>query len=154
MNRETIYFLLSPAGDNLLAELSQLPITPHNHLQLAEQLRRRVEPTIAQAAIETALLRQQANSKFSRAGQMFFTRPGLEQASSETVANHRAGRFAGLGWVADLCCGLGGDALALAAHCQVVGLDLDPLRLWLAQANVAVYGRAAHFQPVQANLLT
>lgn len=154
MNRETFHFLRSPAGTNLLAELSQLTITPHNHLQLAEQLRRRLAPALAQAAIETALLRQLAKAKFSRAGQMFFTRPGLEQASSETIANYRAGRFAGLGWVADLCCGLGGDALALATHCQVVGLDLDPLRLWLAQANVAAYGRESRFQAVQADLLT
>lgn len=153
MNRDTFHFLRSPAGTNLLAELSQLTITPHNHLQIAEQLRHRLAPALAQAAIETALLRQQAQAKFSRAGQMFFTRPGLEQASSETIANYRAGRFAGLGWVADLCCGLGGDALALAAHCQVVGLDLDPLRLWLAQANVAAYNRESRFQAVQADLL-
>jgi hypothetical protein len=55
--------------------------------------------------------------------------------------------------VADLGCGIGGDALALAAHTPTIGVEWDPARLAMAQENVRVYGRAPHFQPLQADLL-
>jgi hypothetical protein len=70
---------------------------------------------------------------------MYFTREALEQSTAETVARHRARRFAGFGSIADLCCGIGGDALALAAVAPVVAVDLDPLRLAMARQNVVAY---------------
>ncbi|OLT16508.1 hypothetical protein BJF78_13855 [Pseudonocardia sp. CNS-139] len=57
---------------------------------------------------------------------MFFTRDGLEQSSAEVVARHTARRYAGAATVADLCCGIGGDLLALAAGSAVVAVDRDP----------------------------
>jgi hypothetical protein len=152
VNRAALRFLLSPEGRRLLAETAAAPITPHTHVQIASRLRRQTEH--AAAVLETAVLRQRAMTKFSRAAQMYFTRDGLEQASSEAVAAYRARRFARLGcrWVADLGCGLGGDAMALAASAQVIGLDRDHLRLALARQNVAAYGRGERFHPVQADL--
>lgn len=153
MTLDDLRFLLSPTGQALLAELP--PITPHNHLQLASRLRREVAPEHAQALLETALLRQEAVAKFSRAAQMVFTREALEQASAETVAAHRAQRFADAGCrlVVDLGCGIGGDALALAQHVRVIGVERDGLRLAMARENLRVYGRADQFQPLQADLL-
>ena len=54
---------------------------------------------------------------------MYFVRAALEQASPEVVAKHRARRFADLGCqqIADLGCGIGGDAIALAAQAEVTG---------------------------------
>ncbi len=103
----------------------------------------------------TVVLRQQAEKKFSRAAHMFFTRPALEQASSEIVSRYRARRFADAGFahVADLGCGVGGDALALAGHGRVTGIEWDPLRLAMAQENVRVYGGGERFSPLQADLL-
>ncbi|MCA9969703.1 MAG: methyltransferase domain-containing protein, partial [Anaerolineales bacterium] len=126
---------------------------PANHLKLAAALRRQTE--YAQAVLETALLRQAAAAKFSRAAQMYFTRAALEQATSEAVALHRARRFAaaGVAQIADLGCGIGGDALALAAHAEVTGVDWDPVRLAMAQENVRAYGNGARFHPLQADLL-
>ncbi len=46
---------------------------------------------------------------------MLFTRPGLEQASSELAAAHSAARLRAFPLVADLCCGIGGNLAALAA---------------------------------------
>ncbi|MGB6164688.1 MAG: hypothetical protein WBF75_19385, partial [Pseudonocardiaceae bacterium] len=43
----------------------------------------------------------------------------VEQASSEVIAEHRARRFAGAVRVADLCCGIGGDLLALGGQREV-----------------------------------
>lgn len=153
MTLEELYFLLSPVGERLLRETAVTPITPDNHLHIASQLRQQTD--YAQAVLETVLLRQQAAVKFSRAGQMFFTRPALEQASAEVVAVYHAGRFAvaGARHVADLGCGIGGDALALAAHAEVTGVDWDGVRVAMAQENVRVYGHGDRFHPLQADLL-
>lgn len=155
MQLEDFYFLLTDEGARLLAETAATPITTDNHLQLAQQLRRQVGPTRAHAVIETVILRQRAAAKFSRAADMFFTRPALEQASAEIVSNYRARRYqqAGVQSVADLGCGIGGDAIALAAHANVTGVEWDALRLAMAQENARVYGVAPHFHPLQADLL-
>ena len=88
-------------------------------------------------------LRLLARAKFSRAMHMFFTRPGLEQASSELTARYRSARYAGAGLVADLCCGIGGDLVALAGGREVLAVDAQPLHLAMAHANAGVYGVAA-----------
>ena len=154
MEIEDFYFLLSETGQQWLAELSETAVTPNNHLQLAERLRGEMSVTNAYAILETVLLRQRAEKKFERAADMYFTRPALEQASAEVVSRYRAKRFheAGLKKIADLGCGIGGDALALAEKAEVTGVDLDPVRLAMAQENVAVYGKGAAFHPLQADL--
>jgi hypothetical protein len=83
---------------------------------------------------------------------MFFTRAGLEQASSEPVARHRARRYDGARLVADLCCGIGGDLVALAAGRAVLAVDRDPLHLRMARANAEVYGVAAGVTTVAADV--
>ncbi len=84
-----------------------------------------------------------AQGKFSRAGAMLFTRDGLEQSTSEHVARHRARRFAdadGITTVLDLCCGIGGDLLAIgAALPRIVGVDRDDVHAMLARHNAASY---------------
>lgn len=149
-----LHFLLSPTGQQWLDTLAQEPITPQNHLQLAATLRKSVTPPQAQALLELALLRQLGTVKFSKAAQMYFTRPALEQATAEIVAQHRANRFAEVGvqHVADLGCSIGGDVIGLAAHTAVTGIEWDPVRLAMAQENVRVYGVAGHFTPVQADI--
>jgi len=71
---------------------------------------------------------------------MFFTRAGLEQASAEVVAVHRAARFADAIPVADLCCGIGGDMVGLAARGPVLAVDRDPVHVQLAEHNARAYG--------------
>ena len=57
---------------------------------------------------------------------MWFERTGLEQATAELVARHKARRFAGqTRTVVDLCCGIGGDTLALASVSDVIAVDAD-----------------------------
>ena len=153
MTLDDFYFLLTKKGQQLLAEAP--PITPDNHLQVATQLRQQVKPALAQAIIETVLLRQEAAVKFRRADKMYFSREALEQSSSEIVSTHRARRFmrAGIERVADLGCGIGGDSLALAATMEVMGVEWNPVRLAMAQENVRVYGHGMNFRPLQADLL-
>lgn len=155
MTIDNLQFLLSIEGERWLKDTAVPLLTPHNHLQIAAQLRQQLPPAQAQAVLETVILRQQAAAKFSRAGQMFFTRPALEQASSETISHYRAQRFARAGYthIADLGCSIGGDALALAAVAHVTGVEWDAVRLAMAQENVRVYGHGAQFHPLQADLL-
>jgi SAM-dependent methyltransferase len=88
-------------------------------------------------------LRLAARAKFGRAMQMLFTRDGYEQSSSETIARHRAVRFSGARRAADLCCGIGGDLIALASRAgQVVAVDRDGVHARLAVYNAGVYGVA------------
>lgn len=131
-------FVLSPAGAELLAWLRECGL---GEFALAQKLRERTTPARAALLTLTGQLRQKAAAKFTRAAEMFFTRSALEQASAEIVSRHRAKRFAeqGIACVADLCCGAGGDALALAECCRVIAVDRDATRLLLAGANLHAY---------------
>ncbi|MGN6674716.1 MAG: class I SAM-dependent methyltransferase [Thermomicrobiales bacterium] len=156
MDVETFRALLGPAGQVALAAAEALAPTEAATLGALMALRRTYPPALAAAAVEQALLRQRAarGGKFSRAAAMYFTREGLEQATGETIARYRARRFTPFGVVADLACGLGGDALALAAEHRVVAVDRDSLRLLLARENARTYGVAERIQPVLADLAT
>lgn len=151
MNLAQVEFLSQPETQQLL---KMLHITEQNHLQVATKLGKQWSTDQVHALLETSILRQRAAKKFSQANQMLFTRPALEQASGEEIATYRAEKYqaAGVKHVADLCCGIGGDAISLAAHMQVSGIDLDPVRLKLAEYNVHVYGRGGYFRPIKADL--
>ncbi len=140
MDRETLRVLLSPAGQAALAEAMALAPDDGTFLACATRLGKRHPPELVRAALQTAILRARGVAKFTRAAAMYFTREALEQATSEAVARHRAGRFAGMRRVADLGCGIGGDALALAEHAEVACVERDGVRLDMAGANVAAYG--------------
>lgn len=86
--------------------------------------------------LEQVELRARAREKFTHADQLFFTRRGLEQATDESLASYKAQRFFECTEVADLCCGIGGDAVALAQDHAVHLIDRDEVSLLLAAANV------------------
>jgi SAM-dependent methyltransferase len=133
--------LLAPLGQELLAALHGVEVTPANALELGTRLRTRYPAALVATALAQQELRIRGQAKFSRGLEMFFTRDGLEQASSEPVARHRADRFGAGAQVADLCCGIGGDLIALAAAAgSVLAVDRDPVHLDMARANAAVYG--------------
>lgn len=105
--------------------------------------RERIDAEFVTAAWTQVLLRQSARSKFARADRMLFDRTGLEQASDEVVAAHKAARFTGSGRIADLCCGVGGDTIALAGAAPVVSVDISGPRATMAEHNAAAYERRA-----------
>jgi predicted O-methyltransferase YrrM len=142
--------LLVPPGPELLARLAAEPGTMS--LALAERLRREYPAELVAVAMAQQELRTAATAKFSRAAQMLFTRAGYEQASSEAVAAYRAARLRGPARVADLCCGIGGDLIALAAESDVVAVDRDEVHARLARHNAAAYGRAARVTTVVADV--
>jgi hypothetical protein len=104
------------------------------------------------AALVQIELRARAASKFTRASQMFFTRDGLEQASSERMARHHAARFAPFASVVDLCTGIGGDLIGLSENRPAVGVDRDRVHARLACINARANGRAANATCVCADV--
>lgn len=142
---ETLDTLLTPRGHEALAVAATLPASDATLLRDTETLRASYGPQLAAAALETVRLRRRARVKFSRADSMFWTREALEQASGELVSRYRAERFAGTETAWDICCSAGGDAIGLLlAGARVTGIDLDPLRLAMAQLNCEAYGVAGN----------
>lgn len=131
--------LLTDLGRRVLAAT----VPGEEPLAAATRLRRTYPPDLVAAALTQARLRARAEEKFGAdAAAMYFTADGLEQATRAEVATNRAGRFGRLGVpVADLCCGIGADLVALArAGTRVVGVERDPLTAEVARANVAALG--------------
>lgn len=137
--RSQLEEMVSPIGRELLDRLARLEVTPETELRVAALLRRDNPAELVTAALGQHELRRRAEGKFSRAQQMYFTRAGLEQATAEVIARHRATRFASALRVADLCCGIGGDLIALAQGREVVAVDRDPLHLRMAALNADAY---------------
>uniref|UniRef100_UPI0040401F44 class I SAM-dependent methyltransferase n=1 Tax=Streptomyces sp. SS7 TaxID=3108485 RepID=UPI0040401F44 len=137
--------LLTPEGLALLDAVRGTD--PSDELAVATRLRREHPAALVSAALGQARLRQRAVAKFGPedAGRMFFTPHGVEQSTRASVAAYRAGRLKELGVasVADLCCGIGGDAIALArAGIRVLAVDRDPLTAAAARANAEALGLA------------
>jgi len=132
--------LLAPAGARLLAE-ADAALAAGDEFGAGARLRAAGHSgELVAAAFTQAELRRRAAGAFTRAAEMLFTRPGLEQSTSEALAQHRAARFAGAGRVADLCTGIGGDlaAFAVAGH-PLVAVDRDPAHLRIAVHNARRY---------------
>ena len=156
MELNDLDFLSSDSGKEWLTTLAAQPLDQNNQLVWATRLRQQFSAENTHALLETALLRQKAAAKFSRADQMFFTRHGLEMSSAETISAYRARRYAQLGvrHVADLCCGIGGDAIGLSGIAHVSGYDIDPLHAAMARHNTAAYGHGQQFTGIAADVTT
>jgi hypothetical protein len=115
-----------------------------DRLQVAQALRRELDPELARIAADLYELRGRAGSKLGGQVGGLFTRKALEQASRAPVARARAaaiGECAGPSCVLDATCGIGADAIALAeAGHRVVAADRDPLLALLASENLLARG--------------
>jgi SAM-dependent methyltransferase len=149
----TLDELLSPDGQRLLDEVRQRSAT-ESDLALGTRLRRHHDAAVVAAAIGQHHLRRQAHGKLGPdADRMWFTPDGLQQATRAAVAAHRARRLvtAGLRSMLDLGCGIGGDlVMAARAGLAVSGVDLDPVRVRMAGANLAALGLAGEVRVADA----
>lgn len=147
MEIETLDWLRTADGAKLLAAAAQAWVDhPGDPVRVAGVVRR-LEPDAEKAAAATtqAQLRTRAVAKLGEAAHlMFFTPDALEQATRTRVADHRAARLAAAipgGSVIDLGCGIGGDLMAFARAGLVAGgVDLDPVRVAMARANLEALG--------------
>jgi len=116
---------------------------------LIERLRRRWPADLVADALTQAALARRARAKFGAAAPAALTADGLEQATRPELAALRAARFGAwaaqqpgpAGPIADLCCGIGADLIALDAaippRATVLGVERDPWTARAAAANTA-----------------
>jgi len=144
MSPSILAWLMTTEGVALLADAVQLPADPLTRLT---QLRRRTVPERAAAAVELLELRRRARGRFPQADSLFFTAEGLEQATAFPIAHYRAARFPADVPALDACCGIGGDAGAIAYRAPVLAVDLNPAAALCARANAPLFGGS---RPVHA----
>ncbi|MGO2684676.1 MAG: THUMP-like domain-containing protein [Microbacterium sp.] len=143
MEMSELTALLTPEGLRLLDEVGTISSTTEV-AQVVSRLRAAGHsPDLVSAVVGQAHLRAKGAAKFGDfAERMLFTRAGLEQATRLGVAARHAGRMrrAGISRVADLGCGIGGDALAFAgAGLSVVAVDADEVTAAIAAYNLAPF---------------
>ncbi|MBT6146314.1 MAG: class I SAM-dependent methyltransferase, partial [Gemmatimonadetes bacterium] len=128
--------LLKPEGQAALDWVATQRLAGQTSLQI-QQRNRQIDASLLRGALYLWDQRDRGTSKFGdRAQTLYFDDDGLQMASSLAVARHRATRF-GDEPVVDLCCGIGGDLMALAERGLCIGVDVDAARLLMAQANTA-----------------
>lgn len=136
--------LLTPEGLRLLDEVGTIASAAEVTGAVSKLRAAGHSPDLVSAVVGQAHLRAKAKTKFGGfAERMLFTRAGLEQATRLGVAARHAGRMrrAGIERVADLGCGIGGDALAFAgAGLSVVAVDADEVTAAIAAYNLAPFG--------------
>jgi hypothetical protein len=154
MDLDAFRWLLTDDGQRLLERAVELTAEGADELVVQAALRRTAAPEHVAVAVGQAELRRRAVPKFGDlATLMYFTPDGLEQATRLSVSTHRAGRLqaAVTQTVVDLGCGIGGDLLAFArAGVLTAGVDLDPVRVAVAGANLAALGLAGAVQVADA----
>ncbi len=104
------------------------------------RMRKMASAEVVAAAMDLAKARRKAPYKFGDGAKRIVADPtGVEMASTAAAAAWKAARFSRLaagGRVLDLCCGIGGDAMGLrAAGLDVLAVDADPVRAWMAGVN-------------------
>ncbi len=127
-------WLASDDGQPLLAAaMAMAEVTP----KAITTLRSLGSVDAVRAAVDLAQARRRAAGKFANADALWCDGQAVEQASSERVARWKAQRFAGRTTV-DLCSGMGGDLMAISRVAPARGVDLDPVRAWMAERNAGV----------------
>jgi SAM-dependent methyltransferase len=154
-------WLLTDDGQVVLDAAVALGATVEDDPLAAHAMLRRTAPAVASerlaVALSQAALRRAAVAKFGDlAARMYFTLEGLEQATRLSVATHRAARVRAFdaGSVVDLGCGIGGDLIAFCrAGITAAGVDLDPLRVAVAGANLDALGLGGAVKEADATTL-
>ncbi|WP_439591773.1 THUMP-like domain-containing protein [Microbacterium sp.] len=146
MDAAELTALLTPEGLRLLDALPPIE-SADDVARVVTRLRKDGHsPDLVSAVVGQARLRVKARAKFGEFAQrMLFTRAGLEQATRLPVAARHAARFrdAGMTDVADLGCGIGGDALGLAGlGLRLRAVDADETTAAIAAYNLAPFADA------------
>jgi hypothetical protein len=129
-----------PSCSELLAEV--VAFDDPRHPGAIARLRKHWPSELVAVAISLTLARRKAAIKFDHPERLMADPVGVEQATSIEVGRYKARRFAGIGadHIMDLCCGIGGDAMALAEVADMMLIDADPSRAWMARYNVEAVG--------------
>ena len=101
-----------------------LPLSPNQFARLRDKIgAQRATILVAQMA-----LKQRAIEKFPQSQQLFFTELGLQQSTDMAIATFKAAQlrrdYPAVAHVTDLCCGIGGDLMALAHYFDATGVEI------------------------------
>lgn len=147
MDSAELSALLTPEGLRLLDAQPAIASTADVTRAVSRLRADGHSPALVSAVVGQARLREKAKPKFGDfAARMLFTRAGLEQATRLSVAARHAARFrdAGMRSVADLGCGIGGDAMGFAGlGLRVTAVDADEITAAIAAYNLAPFGADA-----------
>ncbi|HJT33201.1 MAG TPA: hypothetical protein VJ783_14250, partial [Pirellulales bacterium] len=125
-------WLIGPEAERWLTELAATDGEPADYIT---RLRKELSATRVHLLVEQVALRRRARQKFVAADRMFFTPVGLEQATDDMVGAYKAGRYPPQETMWDLCCGIGGDLMAISARGPARGIEHDAVTALLAEAN-------------------
>lgn len=145
MDAAALSRLLSPDGWALLSALP--PYDESRAMAISKRLHAEgIDAELVAAALTQSRLRAKGRAKFGDfADGMLFTAAGLEQATRLEVGAHHARRYlaAGATSVADLTCGIGADAMALAGvGLRVLAVDSDEVTAAIATVNLRHFPEA------------
>lgn len=146
-----IEWLTNGSGRERLDLLTADPPEPSELVALTGRLRKEFSAARTHLLLEQLRLRERGLAKFADARSLFFTDVGLQQSTDAAVARYKTERFrqqladvSSDAPILDLCCGIGGDLMALAELGRpTVGVDRDRLVVQFAAANC----RARGFDP-------
>ncbi len=132
---DDVAYLRSDDGRRALADVADLALSGAGQVTDIATVRRRFGERTA-ILVETTLLRRKAAAKFDDPSAWLFTDDALQQATAAAVAEHRARRLVGAR-VHDVTCSVGAELAALEPVAgQLLGSDLDPVRLAMAHNNI------------------
>ena len=143
--------------NDVVETLKMFRHTQDDEMRILENFRGMFPKKIAEAMIDLRNTRQRARQKFSQGQDLFFTKPLLEQASSESLAQYRAKRFTDAGFkkVIDGCSGAGADSIALAqAGLEVDSFDSSEVATIFTQANANVLNVSNKIKAYHADITT
>ena len=144
---ESVWRLLDAEGGGVDGVIAAAASADARNASEVARLRKRFDAALVTAALELTAARRKARGKFTRADTLWCDVSSVEQASSERVAAWKAARIASVlgsgAAIFDVCCGLGGDAMALVdAGLTVDAIDLEPRRAWMTAKNAQCTARA------------
>ena len=147
MNDHATDALFQPEAQSLLAEMTQHDASTDVLREVSRLRAAGHDPDVVAAVMTQRRLRLKAVAKFSEhASRCLFTDAGLQQATRLVVSRTHAARFAaaGIDRVADLGCGIGGDAIALAERgIAVTAVDRDETTARCVAHNLSPFPRAS-----------
>lgn len=128
--------LVSGELDALVEAASALPPGAPSPASVAS-LRRLGSPEQVRLALDWCRARRGIERKFPGAPWMVGDSSGVELASGELVAAHKAARLTSAApeGVFDLGSGIGADTIALARHVPVQAIDRSEVRAWMTEEN-------------------
>ncbi|ALG84079.1 THUMP-like domain-containing protein [Gordonia phthalatica] len=155
---DDVDFLRSRYGTKALEVVADFTLTPESLLKEMPDLRARYGDRAA-ALVETVRTRRKAVGKLSDPERLLASDVALQQATASQVAAHRAADIAARrpgAVVHDVTCSIGSELMALATADGiggVIGSDIDPVRLAMADHNLRVTDTAAPWLLARADAL-